>query len=99
MTVQYGILDDQGELFGLRGTTYGSLEAAEAAMEFLRSVRREAELQANEARHELKRVKGSSEEVLNYRAHLKETVARWENQKERSYVIRRREVTPWTPLG
>lgn len=96
---QYGILDDQGELFGLRGTIYTSLEAAEQALAFLRSHRREMEFAAAAAQAELAKTSGWDNFTAGRKADLDEVVATWEREKRRTFAIRMREVSPWVPVA
>lgn len=98
MAVQFAILDDRGQIFGMRATTYTSLEAAEQALTFLQERRRGMEDEARKAADDLALTKGWDNDTLDRREALKEAVKRWENEKERSYSIMRREVSPWTPL-
>jgi hypothetical protein len=98
MAIQFGIIDNDGQLFGMRGTTYVDLEAAEKALDFLRERRREMETEAVAAEETLKTVSFDNETADQEQA-LLDAVARWEHEKHRSFSIRRREVTPWTPVG
>lgn len=98
MSVQFAILDDQGQVFGMRQETYVSMEAAQSALDFLMERRKAMQQEAHRAYLELSTHTGWDNETASREASLREAVARWDNEKDRNYRIARREVTPWVPM-
>lgn len=95
MTQQFAIIDDRGQQFGLPAREFNSKEAAEEALDFLRGRRRAWEQDAAQALEEL-----TTSENMNSsrRQELEDRIRRWDVERDRSYQVMRREVTPWTPL-
>lgn len=95
MEEQFAIRDDRGVIFGMRQETYVSREAAQKALDFLEARRKEMKQEAHRAHIELSTHTGWDNETASREAALREAVARWDNEKDRTYSIARREVSPW----
>lgn len=89
--IEFGIIDDKGELFGLPARTFDSLEAAKSTFDFL--VQRRADMKRESYQAELALAEGVKDVAEGHR--LQEVMARWGGERDRRFYIVRREVGEW----
>lgn len=94
MTIEFGIIDDQGVLFGLPARTFESIEAAKNIFDFLVQRRADMKRAANDAQTELQL---GVKEADRHR--LQDVVEVWAREKDRRFTIVRREVSDWEPAA
>lgn len=98
MVTEYGIVDQDGKLFGLPARTFTSREAANEVLEHIRERREEMALEAKDAAEALA---GPFQNQLTepHKDSLREVVRRWELEKPRSYRIVARRVSAWEAVA
>lgn len=93
---EYAVCDDRGELFGLPVRTFANEEAARKVLEFLTSQRADMNRNAGIAQ---KILDSARKPGFEESARLKDTVARWQREKERVFTVVQRQVSPWKAVA
>lgn len=94
---QFAIFDNEGVQFGLPAREFPSLEAAQSTLDFLLQRREEMKAESQAAARELAMATGWDNETAQREADLQAAIDRWQKEKDRTYSIKLREVTPWVP--
>lgn len=98
-TQEFGIVDQDGVLFGLPARTFTSYDAARDVMTHLQARRLEMEVEAGRAQANLDSVLLKDKLTVEHRDNLEEVVRRWKLEQPRSYSIVVRDVGRWEAVA